>query len=552
MISRGTGRSAVAASAYMSCSRMYNDYDGVQHDYTRKQGLVWQQVFLPDMAPAEWADREVLWNAVEKAEKTKDNRLAREFVAALPVELDKDGWIALLTDFIHTNFVAEGMCADVCIHDTDGHNPHAHIMLTIRPLTKEGRWQHKTEKEYLCVRDGEERGFTAAEFKSAQADGWEKQYQYKVDKKKVYMTPSAAEVQGLERVSKYPKSTKYGRQSPITSRWNSEEQLVLWRAAWAETVNRYLEHSGRDERIDHRSHVERGLDEQPTIHEGVAARALERKGIVSDRCELNRQIRTDNAVIRTLKAAIAKLKKAVENTIPVIAVAMETIRQNIIVFNYGLLIIRDKRKDTKKYIEQATRKYSVYQDIRSQIKAIAKERGKLKRELAGLSVFAIGRRKELKTKIAELSKEIEELQYEGKSIMRALDKTDAVGMKKVEGEISKSEARIVKLDAQVVEFTGAISHEKERFDGLKAQAAGLEQNELTEARLAIRPQLESKGRERISIDASDGRISFAKYQTAIRDADRVLEEDGMVKRYQERKRGKEWQEKTKKTPNQDR
>ena len=542
----------MAASAYMSCSRMYNDYDGIQHDYTRKQGLIWQQVFLPDMTPAEWADQEVLWNAVEEAEKTKDSRLAREFVAALPVELNKDGWIDLLTDFIQTNFVADGMCADVCIHDTDGHNPHAHIMLTVRPLTKDGKWQNKTEKEYLCVQDGEEQGFTAAEFKTAQADGWEKQYQYKAGKKKVYMTPSAAEAQGLERTSKYPKSTKYGRQNPITARWNSEEQLVLWRAAWAETVNRYLEHSGRDERIDHRSHVERGLDEQPTIHEGVAARALERKGIVSDRCELNRQIRTDNAVIRTLKAAIAKLKKAVENTIPAIAVAMETIRQNIIVFNYGLLIVWDKRKDTKEYIEQATRKYSVYQDIRSQIKAIAKERGKLKRELAGLSVFAIGRRKGLKTKIAELSKEIEELQYEEKSIMRAFDKTDAVGMKKVEGEISKSEARIVKLDAQVVEFTGAISHEKERFDGLKAQAAGLEQNELTEARLAIRPQLESKGRERISIDASDGRISFAKYQTAIRDADRALEKDGMVKRYQERKRGKEWQEKTKKTPNQDR
>ena len=71
VISRGTGRSAVAASAYMSCSKMYNDYDGVQHDYTRKQGLIWQQVFLPDMAPSEWADREVLWNAVEEAEKNK-------------------------------------------------------------------------------------------------------------------------------------------------------------------------------------------------------------------------------------------------------------------------------------------------------------------------------------------------------------------------------------------------------------------------------------------------------------------------------------------------
>ena len=104
------------------------------------------------------------------------------------------------------------MCADVSIHDTDGHNPHAHILLTVRPLDDKGKWQAKTQKEYLCKRGDEERGFTAAEFKTAQADGWEKQYQYKVDKKKVYMPPSEAEKQGYERVNKYPKSTRYGRQ----------------------------------------------------------------------------------------------------------------------------------------------------------------------------------------------------------------------------------------------------------------------------------------------------------------------------------------------------
>ena len=76
MVSRGAGRSAVAASAYLSCSRMLNNYDGVQHDYTRKQGLAWQAVFLPPMAPPEWQDREKLWNAVEEAEKTKDSRMA--------------------------------------------------------------------------------------------------------------------------------------------------------------------------------------------------------------------------------------------------------------------------------------------------------------------------------------------------------------------------------------------------------------------------------------------------------------------------------------------
>lgn len=74
-----------------------------------------------------------------------------------------------------------------------GHNPHAHIMLTVRPLHENGKWQYKTEKEYLCIKNDEERGFTAAEFKVTQADRWEKQYQYKVGEKKVYMTPSTAE-----------------------------------------------------------------------------------------------------------------------------------------------------------------------------------------------------------------------------------------------------------------------------------------------------------------------------------------------------------------------
>ena len=251
VISRGAGRSACAASAYLSCSQILNDYDGIPHDYTRKSGLVWQQVFLPEYAPQEWSDRAVLWNAVEANEKTKDSRLAREFVVALPIELGKDQWTALLTEYIQNNFVAEGMCADVAIHNTDGHNPHAHIMLTVRPLDEQGKWQYKTEKEYLCVRDGDERGFTAAEFKAAQADGWEKQYQYKIGKKKVYMAPSAAEAQNLVRASKHPKSTKYGRQNPIAERWNSDEQIVVWRKAWADTTNAHLERAGADAQIDH-------------------------------------------------------------------------------------------------------------------------------------------------------------------------------------------------------------------------------------------------------------------------------------------------------------
>lgn len=108
VVSRGTGRSAVAASAYLSCSKILNDYDGVLHDYTRKKGMVWQEVFLPEFAPSEWKERGVLWNAVEENEKTKDSRLAREFVVALPIELSKIQWEKLLSDFISGTFVADG------------------------------------------------------------------------------------------------------------------------------------------------------------------------------------------------------------------------------------------------------------------------------------------------------------------------------------------------------------------------------------------------------------------------------------------------------------
>ena len=70
VITRGVGRSAVAASAYMSCSEIINDYDGVKHDYTRKGGLVYEKIFLPSHAPPEWSNRSKLWNAVEETEKT--------------------------------------------------------------------------------------------------------------------------------------------------------------------------------------------------------------------------------------------------------------------------------------------------------------------------------------------------------------------------------------------------------------------------------------------------------------------------------------------------
>ena len=212
VISRGVGRSVVAAAAYASCSKLYNDYDGLTHDYTKKRGCLYSEIFLPEYAPLEWQNRQKLWEAVETVEKTKDSRLARELIVALPIELSLEDWKDMLGKFVREQATELGMCADVSIHDTDGHNPHAHILLTVRPLDEQGKWQAKTQKEYLCCRNGEEQGFTAEEFKIAKADGWEKLYQYRVGKKKVYLSPLEAEkIEDCVRLSKTPKSTRYGR-----------------------------------------------------------------------------------------------------------------------------------------------------------------------------------------------------------------------------------------------------------------------------------------------------------------------------------------------------
>lgn len=205
-------------------------------------------------------------------------------------------------------------------------------MVTVRPLDEKDQWQYKTEKEYLCFRDGEEIGFTAAEFKTAQHEGWEKQYQYKVGRKKKYMVPSAAEAAGYERASKTPKSTRFGRQNPIAARWNSDEQLVLWHFAWADITNRHLERIGAEARIDHRSHADRGLLEQPTVHEGVTAWAMERQGFLSDRCELNRQIKADNALLREPRKQVAKIAQAVMDSVPAMAEGLESLRQKLLIY----------------------------------------------------------------------------------------------------------------------------------------------------------------------------------------------------------------------------
>ena len=541
VVSRGAGRSAVAASAYLSCSRLYNDYDGIQHDYTKKQGLVWQEVFLPEYAPQEWKDREQLWNAVEEVETAKDSRLAREFVVALPIELSREEQIELLQEFIQEQFLPDGMCADAAIHDTDGHNPHAHILLTVRPLGEQGKWQYKTEKEYLCMRNGEERGFTAAEFRAAQNEGWEKQYPYKVGKKKVYMTPSAAEAQGLVRADKHPKSTRYGRQNPISERWNSEEQLTAWRAAWADVSNRCLERAGREERIDHRSNAARGLDEQPTIHEGVTARALERKGIIADRCEINRQIKVDNALLRELKAAARKLAQAVKNTLPAIAEAMENLRANMIVFHYQLRHIGRGRQRMKEYIHAVQPKLVRYTELVQEIRGKGKERKSLLAEKKETPFYLIPKQHELSRRIAELTEELEELKSEKDMLLHSLECTDDAGIAAVKKDISAMEATLKKLSQQEEKYTAELNDALQQYAELKSQSAEFDSDKLQDARLALRPAMERSAVDCVQSAYGDRYQPLMMYDSK-RDVSDMLHEEAETRSIRERLRQKQQQQ----------
>ena len=276
IISRGKGKSAVAAAAYRAGEQITNEHDGVTHDYTRKGGIVHTEILLPDHAPAEYADRSLLWNAVEKIEKAKNAQLAREIEIALPHELTREQGISLVREYVKSQFVNAGMCADFAIHDTGGGNPHAHIMLTMRPIEQGGAWGAKQKKEYILDKDGN----------------------------KIYD----------------PKKRQYKCKSIPATDWNEQTKAEEWRAAWAEICNRALEQNGHAERIDRRSYARQGIDQIPTVHLGVAASAMEKRGIRTERGNLNREIEVTNQRLRQLKARISKLqnwlKEETENTAP--------------------------------------------------------------------------------------------------------------------------------------------------------------------------------------------------------------------------------------------
>lgn len=406
-------------------------------------------------------------------------------------------------------------------------------MLTVRPLDEKGKWQYKTEKEYLCVKGGEEKGFTAAEFKAAQADGWEKQYSYRIGKKKVYMSPSEAERLGYVRVNKYPKSTKYGRQNPISERWSSEEQLVLWRKAWADVTNLHLEQAGRAERIDHRSHAERGLDEQPTIHEGVVARTLEKKGIVSDRCELNRQIKADNAFLRELKAQMKKLVQTVKTILPALAEAMETLRANMIVFRYQLRHISRGKYKLGQYLDSVKPTLAEYLELVQKIKNTVKERKSLLAEKKKISFLNLPKVKELNAKITKLTEDIEELKSEKAMLLNQLDCADDAGIATIKKDIAYAEAGLSKLEQQEKKYSAELEAGISEYAAIKEQRSAFDPTELYEQRVVLRPDITAAVVDRIQSSYGEKYDPLLMFDSK-RDVTELLHEDEEKRLYQQK------------------
>ena len=264
---RSKGQSAIASAAYRSGEKLYSEYYGEYSDYTRKRGVICSDILLPPHAPKEYADRQTLWNAVEKAERGKNAQLAYSFEISLQNEFSLEENIALAREFLFREFVSRGMTVDVSFHEKeceDGGtpNPHFHFLCPIRPMEQDGTWGIKQRREYVLDEEGN---------RIRDANG------------------------------------KYVFNAVPTTDWGSPETLEHWREAWAEMCNAKFAEKGLDCRIDHRSFARQGVEQIPTQHEGPTVRAMEAKGIRTDKGDLNRFIRKTNALLREAKEKIAAL-----------------------------------------------------------------------------------------------------------------------------------------------------------------------------------------------------------------------------------------------------
>lgn len=297
VFSRSKGQTAIAAAAYRSGTKLEDHELGTISDYTKKKGIAFSEIALPSNAPKEYADREVLWNAVQEVEKSKDAQLCREFEIALPKELSLEEQIDLVRTFTKS-LVSEGMIADYSIHDKNDGNPHVHILTTMRRIDDNGKWMAKQRKVYSLDESGNR-------------------------------IPVIDPKTGKQKVESSGRKV-WKREPLLTNDWNKKEKLVEWRKRWSDicneaidkknalieeenlAVNLYAQQEAISH-IDHRSYAEQGVNKTPTIHEGWQARKMERLGMTSERLEQNRRINQMNSVWSQLNRVSKKYRKYNEN-----------------------------------------------------------------------------------------------------------------------------------------------------------------------------------------------------------------------------------------------
>lgn len=265
IVKRSEGKSAVAGAAYQAGEKLFSEYDQKMKNYTFKKEVVYTEIMLPSNAPPEYADRATLWNSAEEVETQWNSQLARRFVIALPREVPLEMCPQMMQEYCQEHFVSKGMCCDFAIHDPDppGHNPHCHIMLTMRAIDENGKWMPKSRKVYDLDENGERIRLPSGRWKC-----------YKEN----------------------------------TVDWNEQYHAEEWRHGWEVIQNKYLELTGSAERVDMRSYERQGLDIIPTVHMGAAVSALERKGIETNIGNLNRDIKTANRVMNAIRSTIKNLQ----------------------------------------------------------------------------------------------------------------------------------------------------------------------------------------------------------------------------------------------------
>lgn len=266
-ISRSSGRSAVACAAYRSGEELEDLETGITHDYRKKTGIAFAEIFLCKNAPERFQNREELWNEVEKIEKAADARLAREIEVAIPRELSLEEMKNLVAGYAKM-LTEEGMCVDAAIHLKVG-NPHAHLMCTTRKIKADGTWDQKEKKVYALDEFGNK-------------------------------IPVIDQETGEQKIGARGRRI-WKRVTVAANDLNAKENVEKWRKMWSEHCNAYLE---PEQQIDHRSYERQGKkDVIPTIHEGYAAREMEKRGKLAERCEINREIAAAN---RDIKAILAE------------------------------------------------------------------------------------------------------------------------------------------------------------------------------------------------------------------------------------------------------